>query len=119
MMNSENENLENGKREIWRRQILVISNLFLFIPVLFTLSYFFEKFTDKFATPLAFLVFLIYQIFVAKWYSNTPCPNCGKPILSGEGSIQYRYCTHCKIDLRPKNTSYEISFKPIKYQIKN
>lgn len=115
-MNEVENNFENGRKEIWRRQVLFIACIFLFIPFGLLIAVPLEALFGTIGLLISFGFYALGVFVIHQWYSNTPCPKCGKPIMTKSLAVRYRWCTHCGIDLRPKEINYSLSLKPIHYQ---
>lgn len=114
-------NLERGRQEIWRRQKLLIAYALMFLPFGFLVMFPVEHFFGEVGVWIAFVVYGIVGFRIGHWFSNSPCPNCGRPIWiwkpEAKTRIRYRKCIHCLIDLRPtKQLNHLISFKQIPYE---
>ncbi len=118
-MTKDYDNLENGRQEIWRRQKLLIGAVMLFLPYGLFIIMPLSHFLGSWITIILIVIFGVFLYRVNEWYSNSPCPNCGKPIWSPatKKAKRYRTCIHCEIDLRPtQKPDHSISFQPITYK---
>ncbi|MDH3353255.1 MAG: transposase [Nanoarchaeota archaeon] len=114
-MNNEERNIESGRQEIWRRQILLITCLVLSVPFCLFIVFPLDAFWGELGSLSVIAFYGLFVFVIGQWYSNTPCPNCGKGIMTKSSATRYRSCTHCGIDLRPQKINYSISLKKIPY----
>jgi hypothetical protein len=134
MKKEQKNNLENGLAEISRRHNLTIASLGLILPygLLFCwpVSEFFNQIYDtmlKNFIPsfiydlLVFTVcwgpYAVFHLYLHRWYSTTPCPNCGKEVGHSPRDFRVKWkCNSCGLNIvEPIWFKRNLSFKKINY----
>ena len=114
MNQQQNENIQRGLAEIWRREKLLIASL-CFIAIFALLAGIPAGMIWGGYSHIIILTIPV-AIFIKIWFwvEKTECPKCGH---SYGGIRPQRKCINCKLDIkRPEPKDYSISFKEIKYQ---
>ncbi len=113
-MNKEEDNLEQGRQEIWRRHKIFLAAFFLLCgsgPFSLIIADFIGTWFYGATVAIAAAAFVAAGV----WYQHTPCPNCGAPIL-GWRRPRSR-CRTCEFKFYPpKKPDHLISLTPINYK---
>ena len=114
MTNQQNENIQRGLAEIWRREKLLVASLCLLVVFTLLISISTSTILGEYTKVIVLIIPVIVHFKVWSWVRNTPCPKCGHAY---GGHRAQRKCLHCGFELlREKPINYKISFKEIKYQ---
>jgi hypothetical protein len=114
MTDLQNENIQRGLAEIWRREKLLVASmccLAIFAIIVSTSS---SMILGRYTQVIVLIIPVVVHFKIWSWVRNTPCPKCGHPY---GGHRKQRKCVHCSFELlREKPISYRLSFKEITYQ---
>ncbi len=114
MTHQQDENLQRGFAEIWRREKLLIVSMCSLATLALLLSMSTSTILGKHTQLIALIIPIVAHLRIWYWVQHTPCPKCGHAY---GGLRSKKQCAHCGIELqREKPTNYKISFKEIPYQ---
>jgi len=113
MNQQQNENIQRGFAEIWRREKLLVACMGFVCLFTIIIAIPIGMFFGGYSHLIALIIPAIVILKVWLWVEKTACPKCGHPY----GGIRpQKKCINCKIDIkRPEPKDYSISFKEIKY----
>jgi hypothetical protein len=113
MTKPNNENIQRGLAEIWRREKLLVASIGFFCLFGLVICIPVALVWGGFAALMAALIPLALIVKVFLWVESTPCPKCGFPY--GGLKVQ-RTCSNCKLEIKkPEPINYNLSFKHIDY----
>jgi hypothetical protein len=114
MTDKQNENIQRGLAEIWRREKLLIASMCSLAIFAILVSASTSTIFGKYTHIIILIIPIVIHLKVWSWVQNTPCPKCGRPY---GGLSSKKKCAHCGIEItREKPINYKISFKEITYQ---
>jgi hypothetical protein len=119
-MKSYSENIQRGRKEIWRRQKIVLFAVLIQIPFL---PFIFIIVEDNYGPNIIIGLWVIDMailFLLTAWFAYTKCPRCGKGIyirnkfLYGSWNVT---CVNCGLKLQDKEIrkDFNLSFKSIDY----
>ena len=114
MNQQQNENIQRGFAEIWRREKLLVASFGFLIIFGFLAGIPVGMILGGYSHIIILIIPIAIIIKIWFWVEKTKCTKCGR---SYGGIRPQKKCINCKIDIkRPEPKDYSISFKEIKYQ---